>query len=329
MAVRRTQLLAFHYYASINRFMLPGTPRVTKEQLENMKFEPKTREQWDYNAINERLTHTSEFGNWHARPDFDGPRPDNTTTNMGSTTSNVPHFKKLHEHFDKYMEPGQDPKSQAARAVGEHWDSANFYYPGEAWQRNRPSFRSVPAELLNKQTWYHWTDMYLKWNEISSTSRSRQYASPMWPPPGYTKPKLQTKREFVFGVEEPGLMSEIERFTWSKAWNESNNRHGPYETIGWVMLLSMMYHMMRESGSQMKFKTMHANQYYPGRQLIRSWGEPKDWDNEVWWWQQPLENFPNQGELWYFDLIKNKYINHLKKVEEEERVRAELAAESA
>jgi hypothetical protein len=326
--MRRTQIAAYHYYVGVTRFNLPGNPRVTKREIEETKFEPKTRAQWDYNGIDERLTSVSEFGNMAARPDFDGPRPDNTTLNVlgGSYKSDVPHFKKLHEHFDEYTKPGSNPKLEAARAVCEHWDASHFYYPGEAWQRNRPSFRSVPAELLNKQTWYHWTDMYTKWHEIVATTRSRQY-NPIWPPPGYTKPKFQTKREFVFGVEEPGLLSEIERWSWARGWHENNNRHGPFEILGWAFLLSCMYHNMRENGAQMKWKTMHANQYYPGRQLIRSWGEPNDWETEVWWWQQPLENFPNQGELWYFDLIKNKYIKHIKKIEEEERVARELAAE--
>lgn len=326
--LKRTCVAGYHFYVGVHRFHLPGNPRVTKEEIESMKFEPLTRQQWDYNAIDERLTASSEFGNMANRPDFDGPRPDNSVLNEygGRQDTAIPHFKKLHEYFDEYTQPGEDPKAAAARAVVEHWDSANFYYPGEAWQRNRPSFRSVPAELLNKYSWYHWSDYYLKWHEIITTTRSRQYV-PIWPPPGYTKPPLRTKREFVFGVEEPGLVAEIERWGWARMWHENNNRHGKWEIFTCGLALLLMYHMARELEAQMKFKTMHANQYYPGRQLIRSFGEPYDWETEVWWWQRPLETFPNQGEVWYFDLIKYKYINYLKKVEEEERVRAELAAE--
>ena len=325
--MRRSLVLGYHFYASVNRFCLPGTPRVTKEQIENTKFEPKTREQWDYQGINERVTSASEFGNTSSRDQFDGPRPDNSTLHAGTTSNNMPHFKRLHEYFDEYTQPGENPKAQAAKSACEHWDAAHYYYPGEAWQRNRPSFRSVPAELLNKQTWYHWADYYTKWHEILTTSRSRQWSSPIWPPPGYKKPKLETKRKFVFGVEEPGLVSEIERWAWARMWHENNNRHGPYEVAGWIFLAYFMYWQARELEGQMKFKTMHANQYYPGRQLIRSFGEPADWENDVWWWQRPLEQFPNQGEIWYRDMIQNKYINYLKKVEEEERVAAELAAE--
>lgn len=325
--LRRTSVAGYHFYVGFNRYALPGDPRVTKAEVDSWKFETKSRSQWDYQGINERVTAASEFGNMRARPDFEGPRADNSTLHAASLRSDQPHFKKLHEHFDEYCQPGTNKKVAAALAIKEFWDADNFYYPGETYRRNRPSFRSVPAELLNKQSWYHWSDCYLKWHEISATSRSRQFTSPMWPPPGYKKPIFQTKREFVFGVEEPGLMSEVERWSWARAWHEANNRMGPWEIIAWGITLLVMYHMMREMGCNQKWKSMHANQYYPGRQFIRSWGEPKDWDKENWWWQEPLETFPNQGEVWYFTNQRFKYINHLKKVAEEERLARELAAE--
>ena len=98
--------------------------------------------------------------------------------------------------------------------------------------------------------------------------------------------------------------------------------------VGVAMVIAIMYFMLRELGAQMKWKTMHANMYYPGRQFIRSFGEPLDWEKDDWWWQRPLESFPNQGQVWWFENSRYKYINYLKKVEEEERVAAELAAES-
>lgn len=315
----------FNFFQGPNRWKFPGggEPIVSKHQIESMQFHPKSREQWDYKGINERIDAQSEFRNLDNRPDFGGPRPDNWTCFEGSL-HNAPHWKKLHEYFDEYTKPGTDPKINAIKAVQEHWDAANFYYPGETWQRNRPSFRSVPAEILNKQTWYHWIDMATKLNEMFATSRPRAW-NPVWPPPGYKKPPFWTKREFTFGVEEPGLLSEVERWYWFRNWMESNQRHGPYELFVWVFWFAIFYSVMRHDQSVLMMKSVLANSYYPGRHFIRSYGEPKDWEKEKFWWQEPLETFPNQGEVWYYNEIRYKYINHVKKQENEEKLKAALA----
>ena len=66
---------------------------------------------------------------------------------------------------------GVAPPSTAAIAVREQWDADEFYYPGEKWKRNRPSFRSVPAELLNKQSWYHWIDLIFGCKQVRDVGR--------------------------------------------------------------------------------------------------------------------------------------------------------------
>jgi len=192
------------------------------------------------------------------------------------------------------------------------WDAKEFYYPGEAWQRNRPSFRSVPAELLNRQTWYHWTEMISKAHEIMPTLRPRQW-NPIWPPPGYKVPKLVTKREFQFGSEEPGLLAEVERWYWHRAWFENNVRQGPWEVLCYIWFSIWFWCVVRSAEANPKYKGMLSNMYYPGRQFFRSAGEPKDWEKENWWWQEPLEKWPNQGEIWYLSEIRWKYINLVKK----------------
>lgn len=321
-----SQVRHYHFYVGIYKFHLPAQCHVTKEQIENTKWNTASRQQWNYHAIDERVTAQSEFNNMRNRPDFDGPRPDNSTLYQETLASHQPHFKKLHEHFDEYTKPGANPKFEALMAVKEHWDSENFYYPGEQWQRNRPSFRSVPAELLNKQTWYHWIDTVTKFHEIAPTTRLRQW-NPIWPPPGYKVPALRTKREFVFGVEEPGLMTEIERFGWHKMWLENNARHGPWEVVLWFITMYTMWHIAKCMHSNTRFRTVMAGLWYPGKQLVRPFGEPRDPTTGDFWWQQPLDQFPNQGEVWYYNAIRWKYIHHLKKQAEEELLAAELAME--
>lgn len=322
-SLQTVQRRTYMPFVGPNRFVMPGQPIITKAQAENMKFQAKSREQWDYQGIDEKLTAQSTLNNQSRREEFDGPRPDNSTCFAGSL-KNAPHFKRLHEYFDEYNKPGGNKSADAIRAVREHWDSENFYYPGESWQRNRPSFRSVPAELLNKQTWYHWTEIITKFEDISATTRHRAW-NPIWPPPGYKVPKLWTKREFQFGVEEPGLLSEIERWYWHKQWFESNQRQGPWEALLWMLTLSFMYDVATRNEDNVKMKSMYANMYYPGRQCIRSKGEPRDWEKDNWWWQEPLETWPNQGEIWYWSEIRYKYINHIKKRDAEEALKAEMA----
>lgn len=313
-----------------NRWVLPGEgePVHTKQQVEGWKFHTKSRQEWDYNGIDERINAQSQFRDTSQRPTFEtGPRPDNTTA-FTASYYNPPHVKKLHEYFDDYTRPGTDAKAEAARAVSEHWDAKEFYYPGEAWQRNRPSFRSVPAELLNRQTWYHWTEMISKAHEIFPTFRPRMW-NPIWPPPGYKVAKLQTKREFQYGNDDPGLIQEAERWFWHKSWLENNVRQGPWEFVGYFLFGWWFISVATWDQFDLKRKAMFSNQYYPGRQIVRSVGEPKDWEKENWWWQEPLEMWPNQGEIWFMGAVRWKYFNHVKKQEEAEKMKAALSAATA
>lgn len=314
-------------FYGMNRWALNGygQPIVNKEDMENMKFDTKSRAQWDYQGINERITAQSAFTDSSQRKEFfTGPRPDHRTTFAGSFKT-PPEFSRLYEYFDEYTKPGSNKKLQAAFAVREHWDADNWYYPGESWKRNRPSFRGVPPELLNTQTWYHWTDMIANADKIWPTLRPRNW-NPNWPPPGYRVPKLWTKREFSFGVEEPGLMTEVERWGWYKNWMEMNQRIGPYEVWLWVLAIWIMYKIARGMGSPMRMRLMFANLWYPGRQLIRQFGEPRDWRTDNWWWQEPLETWPNQGEVWFFSEQRFKYMNHCKRKEEALKLKEAEAA---
>jgi hypothetical protein len=322
--MRHTPTRLFMPFVGPHRFQMPADAVTDKETVRKTQFYPKTRAQWDYQGIDEKITEASEFVNYRGRDEYiNGPRMDNS--GQGEYTQQ-PHHKQLHEYFDDYTKPGRNAKVEGIRAAQEHWDTKSFYYPGEASVRNRPAFRSVPAELLNTRTRYHWSETITKQEEISSEERTRSW-NPTWPPPGYKKPKLWTKREFVFGVEEPGLLSEIERWYWFKMWFESNVRNGVYEIGPWMFLAWLLWYTAKTSQSNMKMQTMFANMNYPGRQYIRSFGEPNDWEKEVWWWQRPLDEFPNQGEVWYHERIRHGYINHIKARDAEEKLAAELAAE--
>ncbi len=300
-----------------------GTPADT-EELKARQYYPKSRQQWDYERINEYVTHQSEFTKMENRPDFDGPREAGYPDVDSYAYTNPPQFKKLHEYFDDYTQPGMDPKVAAARAVQEQWDSESFYYPGEAYQRNRPGFRSVPKEMLNKQTWYFFSDFIFKQNEMQAISRPRQF-NPMWPPPGYKVPKLACRRDFVFGVEEPGLVHEIERYYWYKMWWENNLRHGPMEFWLWIGLLCACYFTARyHQAYYWKQRVMFGNMWYPGRSLIRAFGEPRNAE-EGWWWQRPLEDkswFPEQGLVWYYSEVRFGYAAYLKQEEERKKLEA-------
>lgn len=305
----------------------PGQCHETKANLENLRYNTKTRSQWDYNRIDERITAESEFTKMDDRPDFGGPREESAQSMYSYMYTNPPKTKKLWEHFDEYTKPGSNAKLEAARAVGEHWDSKGSYYPGEAWQRNRPSFRSVPKELLNKQTFYHWSDWVLRNEEMQGASRPRMW-NPIWPPPGYKVPKMVCKREFVFGVEEPGIVHEIERWYWHRNWFENNCRQGPVEIILYVALAYFLYYAARRNMWYFNMRTMMSNMWYPGRHGLRNFGEPADPNTECWWWQEPLENrkeFPEAGLTWYTNEIRFGYINWRKREEERQRMEAATA----
>lgn len=320
------------------RWRLPGDsmPYARKDDLDRIKyFETKSRSQWDYQGIDERVTKLSQFADMSQRDAFDGPRPDNEQCFHYTLSSYNPKYKKLWEYFDEYTEgplnpdgsrgKKYDPKVAAAIAVREQWDADEFYYPGEKWKRNRPSFRSVPAELLNKQSWYHWIDLAYNMNELATTYRERKF-NPQWPPPGYKMPAYNVagNRQFIFGADEPSLISEIERWFWFRNWFENNMRQGPWEYLGYFCFCFFFWCVTRSQGSQTRFRAMLHNMYYPGRSLVRAFGEPKDWATERWWWQEPLETWPNQGEIWYLGEIRWKYINLKKKEDQEDKLRQEL-----
>jgi hypothetical protein len=305
---------------------LPGNsmPIGDSHKLKNIKyFNTKSRSQWDYQGIDEKITNQSQFKDLSQREDFNGPRKDHQVTYHYSLDSNGHGYTRLHEYFDEYTQPGIDKKAAIARSVKEHWDADEFYYPGETWRRNRPSFRSVPQELLNKQTWYHWIDLAYNLNELAVTYRNRMW-NPQWPPPGHKMPKFNTTREFVFGVDDPALVAEIERWYWFRNWFENNMKQGPWEWLGYFMFGVWFWATVRSQHCNTKYKAMLANMYYPGRQAFRSFGEPKDWATERWWWQEPLETWPNQGEVWFCGEMRWKYINMKKKEDAETKLRDEL-----
>ncbi|CCW59985.1 unnamed protein product [Phytomonas sp. EM1] len=314
----------FHF-ASPNSWSLPygaKSTKVTKEELENLRyFTDRPRDKWDYHRVDENINSSSEFRSTEGRESFfQGQREDNSTINEGSL--HTPRHYRLYEYFDEYTKPGTNTKVAAAQAVKEQWDAKEFYYPGEAWKKNRPGFRSVPKELLNRQTWYHWSDTIVKWDEIQPTMRTRSW-NPDWPPPGYHVPKLQCKKEFHFGVEEDGLVSEVERYNWYRSWIDNNLRAGWLEIPLFMMLFGTLYYLARNAMSVTCMRSVMSNMFYPGRHMIRPFGVPRDWENECFWWQQPLEDFPNQGEVWYMNQSRFGYINYIQQRDAREKTLAD------
>eukprot|EP00796_Vickermania_ingenoplastis_P004916 gene4916-3528_t len=326
------QRRAYHgfQFASFHGWTLPygnKSTKVSKEELEKLKFfTQRPNSKWDYNRIDENINSSSEFRRTENREGFyEGQREDGSTTHHGSL--HTPSHYRLYEYFDEYTKPGVNKKLAAAYAVKEQWDSEKFYYPGEAWQKNRPGFRSVPKELLNRQTWYHWSDTIMKWDEIQPTIRTRSW-NPDWPPPGYHMPKLQCKKEFYFGVEEEGLVSEIERYNWFRSWSDNNLRCGWREIPIFMIFFGMLYWVARNAQAVNSWRAMMSNMYYPGRQMIRPFGVPNDWEAGSFWWQKPLEEFPNQGEVWYLNKTRFGYINHLRERDAKEKAASALAVEA-
>jgi len=319
---RRTYF-AFQF-ANFHGWTLPyggKQTKVTKEDLQNMRyFNTRSREKWDYNRIDETINASSEFRDRTNRPDFDGTRVDKEGVEGHTHT---PGHYRLHHHFEEYSKPGIDPKFGAAMAVKEQWDADEFYYPGDAWKKNRPGFRSVPKEILNKQTWYHWTDTIFKMDEVQTTYRCRSW-TPNWPPPGYKVPKLQCQKKFEFGVEDPSVVAEVERYYWYRSWIDNNLRSGPKESILILVGAFLFWAVSRDANDQWVQLSMFSNMYYPGRTLIRSFGTPKDWETDCFWWQRPLEEFPNQGEVWHMSETRYGYMRYIEKRDERERLEAQL-----
>lgn len=311
-----------YLYSSIHMWALPGfagDTNVSRQELDAIRFfRTKPRDQWEYNRIDERISSASEYTKTHHRPQFhEGPRMDNEF--MNSASMQTPKKYNLHDQFEKYTQPGSDKKFMAALAVREHWNAEESYYPGETWRNRRPSFRSAPQELLNRNTWYHWIDVAMNFDKMQAMGRSRSW-NPMWPPPGYKCEPLHVKKSFQFGIEEPALVAEVERYYWYRSHWENNVRMGLYEAFCTVIALYPIYCVLKSLYSYHTMKTVYSNMWYPGRTFLRPTGIPKDPEREGFWWQVPLDKFPNQGEVWFVHEILYKYI-HL----EELRVAQEAA----
>ncbi|EPY29638.1 hypothetical protein STCU_04383 [Strigomonas culicis] len=319
-------------FASFHGWTLPyghKSTRVTKEELENLKyFSSRPKDKWDYHRVDENINASSEFRKTEGRDEFFSRHA--RTTLPPTTAASIPRQRTASTSTLTSHEAWRGPKVAACYAVTEQWDAEEFYYPGEAWQKNRPGFRSVPKELLNRQTWYHWSDTIFKWDEIQPTIRTRSW-NPDWPPPGYHMPKLNCKKEFEFGCEDEGLVSEIERYNWFRSWGDNNMRAGWMEIPLFIMLFGTLYYLARQSQTVNLYRAVASNMYYPGRYMIRPFGSPTDLENDCYWWQKPLEEFPNQGEVWYMNQSRYGYIQHLQKrdAREKELAAAEEAAQEA
>eukprot|EP00760_Papus_ankaliazontas_P035650 PhM_4_TR7954/c0_g1_i1/m.2957 len=325
---RRTQrLLWCPWFAGNGEYRLPGTPIVNKEEVRNWKWDNKAREPFGYNRVDDHVNDTSEFRK--PRDSFtNGPRECNEMANDWSY-GNPKKYKRLHEYFDEYSKPGTNPKVEAVRAVKEYWDASEFYYQGETWKRNRPSFRSVPQEILNKQTWYHYTQWVTTYNKYATTARPRA-TNPLWPPPGYKLPEFVTEKKFLWGCEDPGLVAEIERWMWHRMWFENVSRVGPWEIGPFLFGLYWGYYNMRSMQDYLNMLKVFSGLYFPGQHMVRAFGEPKDPIKEGWWWQKPLEEWPNQGDIWYLKNCRFGYIDYVKKRDEERaKAKAEAEAEAA
>jgi hypothetical protein len=322
--MKRTSAIYFTpWFAGVHGYKIPGSPKVTKEEVKNWPPPNNKREPFGYNRVDDFMHHTSEFRK--PRDAFNtGPRPDNSGSDKARYT-NPPNYTRLHEHFDEYTKPGSDPKVQAVKAVKEYWDASEFYYQGESWKRNRPSFRSVPQEMLNRESWYHYTQFVKNYHKFATTARPRQ-VNPIWPPPGYQLPEFATKKVFKFGADDPGLIMEIERWAWHRLWIENVSRFGPWEILLWIAALSMMYHSMRSGQDNLNMLKVFAGLYFPGQHSVRAYGEPADPIKEGFWWQQPLETWPNKSEIWYLREVRFGYINYIKKRDAERKAAEEAAA---
>lgn len=321
--VRRYALWTF---SNFHGWTLPNGGKqtnVTKEELQNFRyFNTRSRDKWDYNRIDENITSNSEFRDTSERPIFEqGQREDNSFVNDGHV--HTPSHYRLYEYFDEYTKPGTNKKVAACYAVKEQWDSEEFYYPGESWKKNRPGFRSVPKEILNRDTWYGWADGFTKVGDIQATMRTRSW-NPAWPPPGYKMPRLQCKKEFEFGTEDPCVVSEIERYYWYRSWLDNNMRAAPKDLFMFIFMAAFFYYLARSALDCMIMRMMFSNTAYPGRHFIRSFGTPKDWETGLFWWQVPLEEFPNNGEVFWINQLRYGYIREMEKRDELERVQAQL-----
>eukprot|EP00759_Apiculatamorpha_spiralis_P039954 PhF_6_TR38666/c0_g1_i1/m.57839 len=325
--MRRTSTVNFmSWWASRHKYRLPGTPHVTKEEVRTWKFNNK-REPFGYNSVDDMMSTTSEFRKPRSEQFYTGPRPNNEGTGYWKAQyTNFDGTSQLHDHFDEYVKASNKPVA-AAKLVREYWDQEEFYYQGEPWKKNRPSFRSVPQEMLNRETWYNWVHFIKGWPTYLSMQRPRQQ-NPMWPPPGYTLPPWTTKKVFQFGADDPGLIMELERWAWHRTWFENTYRTGMNELLVWIFCLSFMWYCCRSGQEHLNMKKVVAGLYFPGQHSVRAFGEPEDPIKEGFWWQQPLETWHNQGDIFFFRDVRYKYINYIKE-RDAKRAAEALAAQQA
>lgn len=268
-----------------------GIPKVTKAQLYSNRgvFETKGRDKWDYDKIDEQINNASEFRDKTNRDQFfEGPKKDNSTLNTGSMAT--PKHYRLHEYFEEYTKPGTNKKVAAALAVREQWKMAEF--PSEKFAQERPGFRGVPKELLNRNTYYGTIDTYLlHTKDIYIEHRARAWV-PTWPPPGYKMQRMQCKKEYTFGVEDHTLVAEVERFNWYKAWVDQNQRMAWIDVVAFFTNLAVFIWMQRNHGEYTVMKAHLSGVMYPGRHFIRTNGTPKNWETDCFWFQRDLKDFP-------------------------------------
>jgi len=310
------------WFAGIHEYRLPGQPKVSHDEVKNWPPHANKREPYGYNRVDDFVNVSSEFRK--PRKWFDGPRQDNTAPNEWRYT-NPASYKPLHEYFDEYTQPGRDKKMQAVLAVREYWDSSEFYYQGETWKRNRPGFRSVPQEMLNRETWYHYVQWIKGYHHYATTARPRQ-VNPLWPPPGYKLPEFATKKVFKFGLDDPGLIMEVERWAWHRLWIDNISRYGPWELLTWIICLSYMYYNMRIGQDNLNMLKVFGGLYFPGQHSVLAHGEPYDPVKEGFWWQQPLDTWPNKAEVWLYNEQRFGYANYIKKRDAERAAAKEALA---
>lgn len=319
---KRTMIAWHHRHALFNHGRgkqgLPGagTP-VDSNYIRNMRFNPKSREQWDYNKIDETITKQSEFTSRAGREDFDNPAREIKFADMNSNQHmNTPKtgVRNLHEYFDQYTQPGDDAskKKMAAEAVQEFWDAENWYYPGETWKQNRPSFRSVPKEIINKETYYGNVDLFYKWEVICSSVRPR-VNNPRWPPPGLnmgtyylgesawrnTYQPQADKNNFV-----PASGPEADRYLYYSNWNvELGKRWTFVNILSFVFLIYFCQEIWNLICFYMYYMPTYkwANKWYPGYWSMALEGEWKH-EKDKFFWQEDLDNtywFNDQSRVYY------------------------------
>jgi hypothetical protein len=268
-----------------------GIPRAKKADYDRIRFfETKGRDKWAYDKIDEQINSNSEFRDKTNRETFfEGARQDNSTLNTGSM--HTPKHYRLHDYFDEYTKPGVNKKVAACLAVHEVWKNDDSF-PGETWAKDRPGFRGVPKELLNRSTYYSFfSERFENAHKVAVELRPRPWC-PHWPPPGYKMTRMQCKKEFTFGVEDPTLVAEVERFNWYKAWQEQNGRLGWREIFLFFTNLASFVWLTRNHNELTVMRAHVGGMMYPGRHFIRSNGTPKNWETGCFWFQRDLSDFP-------------------------------------